>query len=266
MRAVSNALALIVCLGAGAFAADNPPNPACEALRSSDTLLGALSAGGMSTDTLKVFTSHDRELSKYLGCLALASQSDDACAHLGELDRAQKEFSKTPALPFSYMCRMNASVWRHDHARITHAEDVIGRCIAENSARLPGDGGPLKPGTFKEGCPLLARYAMGGQDAAVVCGELKPYFRYEGGPEVCIDLLHYVNGEDPDYCSHVRQPHTPERCRYLAAYRKAFDDRNAKACADDPLCRVQMGAGTSGCEVYRKALQTSVCGAGKPSI
>lgn len=200
-------------------------------------------------------------LASWSACSEFSGARNGACGRLEPLDAWYSGARRGPwSYPAAYRCRRDALLWRFDRARITRSPDIRDACLQENAHRRPEDGGPFKPGTYRQACPIVADYFVNGGDPLAACGKLIDYYRYANDAKDCAGRILYAQGDQPENCPALLPPPFPQRCRDLAVYRKASDRRRPEDCGDSAYCRLLMGAGPRVCEGMARTIQESVCG------
>ncbi len=229
------------------------PVAGCKEGFSLSSLLAEIGSGRLRPDE-----ELRKQLEGYFGCLALVLDGPGVCAAL-DLPALKAAHAYSP----DYRCRHNYLMWNSDLARISGRPDAPARCIAENYYRWrdPFDGGPFKPGAFREGCGLLLDYSVRGQDLRQACGKVMPYFRYSTDVGECVKRFQYAHGEDARLCYSLEKPRPKlDRCLDLVALHGAV--RDGKPCGESAYCRMQLERGPQSCGPYLAGLRRSSCKSG----
>ncbi len=204
-------------------------------------------------------TERTKPLEDYFACQARVLGSPTACKVL-DLP-AFKNVSYPPA----YRCRHNFLMWNADVARLSGTPDSPLRCIAENYYRWrdPFDGGPFKPGAFREGCGIIADYSVRGADLKATCEKAMAVYRYSTDVGECVNRFRYAHGQDLKLCTTIKNPPVKlDRCQGLYALRHAL--REGASCGDSMYCRMQTERTPQTCGAYGEVVRKLGCG-GKPS-
>lgn len=201
-----------------------------------------------------------QHLEEYFACQARFLGAPTVC---GALDLP--EFKNT-SYPPAYRCRHNFLMWSADFARISGSSDSPDRCVAENYYRWrdPFDGGPFKPGAFREGCGIIADYSVRGADLRETCERIMPVYRYSTSIPECMDRFRYAHGQDLRLCATLKNPTVKlDRCQGLAALRGAL--RDGKPCGGSKYCRMQTALSPESCGAYLDAARAAGCASSGPS-
>jgi hypothetical protein len=227
------------------------PPAGCAGGFSVPALLEAIRGGTLTADNSLL-----KPLEEYFGCQALVLGGPGVCRDL-EMPRLNATFFLRP----DYLCRHHFLMWRHDLARLSGSPDMAAFCIAENYYRwrAPFDGGPFKPGAFRDGCEIISGYSARGADLREVCGRAMPYYRYSKDVGECVDRFRYAHGEDARLCETLDHPRVKmDRCLDLVALRKAMRAGGAD-CGDSFYCKMQLDRGPESCGPYLARLREAAC-------
>lgn len=100
--------------------------------------------------------------------------------------------------------------------------------------------------------------AAGGRDVAAACADISRYYIDKDDVKKCAPMLRRLQG-DAGACVPGESVEVFDRCRSYAAFRRAYDAKDAHLCEDLPVCQILMGEGPGACALYARRFRDLFC-------
>ncbi|HEX4046845.1 MAG TPA: hypothetical protein VH309_03380 [Elusimicrobiota bacterium] len=288
MRRIAGGLgaaALVAALAAGSAAAPKPAASAARFVAKAEAALDSLEAGAGGNSeavrecqarfTMKGLMSHladpawrepampmqnmlEMDALDYYQCVAYFGKGPAACSPMKVFNEWIRAGDGTGHLHGIDACSDHYyDLMLHARSFIMHKVRVLDACHEYlKHARLKK---PMSPQDADEYCSLVDRYQ---DQPELMCSKTVELRRKRGDNmkfEKCVPFQRGVEGDEKACAELPADSHIKERCYAYAAFRNAYQARDARLCKGQFLCETLMSPDASICAVGAGHLRDMVC-------